>query len=85
MQSGASVESEGLEVRGTWITTTANSAIATPAHTGDTMSRLREIGFNTVYVGAWKNGYTQFPSDVLQQTIGVKLRPRPAANRGPLV
>jgi uncharacterized lipoprotein YddW (UPF0748 family) len=46
------------EVRGTWLTTTANDAIATPARTAATMRRLREIGINTVYVEVWKNGYT---------------------------
>ena len=60
------------EVRGTWVTTTANDAIATPADTAATMRRLREIGLNTVYVEVWKNGYTWFPSEVLARTIGVK-------------
>ncbi len=66
------------EVRGTWLTTTANSAIATPADTARTMQRLREIGLNTVYVEAWKNGYTQFPSAVLQGAVGVAQRPAQA-------
>jgi uncharacterized lipoprotein YddW (UPF0748 family) len=63
------------EVRGTWLTTTANSAIASPANTATTMRRLREIGLNTVYVEVWKNGYTQYPSAVLERTIGVAQRP----------
>jgi uncharacterized lipoprotein YddW (UPF0748 family) len=63
------------EVRGTWVTTTGNTAIATPENTAATMKRLREIGLNTVYVECWKNGYTQFPSQVLQRTIGVDRRP----------
>ena len=63
------------EVRGTWITTTANTAIATPENTAKTMKRLREIGLNTVYVEVWKNGYTQFPSEVMQKFVGVSQRP----------
>lgn len=63
------------EVRGTWVTTTANDAIANPANTGATMKRLREIGLNTVYVETWKNGYTQFPSAALKAAIGVDRRP----------
>ncbi len=63
------------EVRGTWLTTTANAHIATPADTAATMKRLREIGLNTVYVEAWKNGYTQYPSQVLKRVIGVDRRP----------
>lgn len=63
------------EVRGVWVTTTANEAIASAKNTGETMRRLRELGINTVYVESWKNGYTQFPSEVLKKVIGVDRRP----------
>lgn len=63
------------EVRGTWLTTTANHALATPADTATTMRRLKRIGINTVYVESWKDGYTQFPSEVLQKAIGHRQRP----------
>jgi uncharacterized lipoprotein YddW (UPF0748 family) len=63
------------EIRGTWLTTTANDAIASPDNTAETMRRLREIGLNTVYVEVWKNGYTQYPSSVLKRAIGVDRRP----------
>ena len=70
------------EVRGTWLTTTANDALATPQRTAQTMHRLREIGLNTVYIEAWKNGFTQFPSQVLQRAIGMDRRP-PGAEQDP--
>ena len=63
------------EVRGTWLTTTGNDAIATPEKTAASMRALRAVGLNTVYVEVWKNGYTQFPSDVLRKTIGVDRHP----------
>ncbi|MFO0375978.1 MAG: family 10 glycosylhydrolase, partial [bacterium] len=63
------------EIRGTWVTTTGNSAIATAANTAATMKQLADIGLNTVYVETWKNGYTQYPSEVLKRTIGVDRRP----------
>lgn len=63
------------EVRGVWLTTTANDHIANSAHTAATMARLRQIGLNTVYVESWKNGYTQFPSQTLQRVIGLDRRP----------
>jgi uncharacterized lipoprotein YddW (UPF0748 family) len=81
-QAGAERVFTRREVRGTWLTTTANRAIASPADTQATMRRLREIGLNTVYVEAWKNGYTQFPSEVLRRTLGVAQRP-PAALQDP--
>jgi len=67
----SNISTNATEVRGTWVTTTANDAIATPANTATTMRRLRKIGLNTVYVEVWKNGYTQFPSAALQRAIGV--------------
>jgi len=69
------LQPSSAQVRGTWLTTTANDAIATPERTAHTMRRLREIGLNTVYIEAWKNGFTQFPSQVLQRTIGLDRRP----------
>jgi hypothetical protein len=68
-----------VEVRATWITTTANDAVATPEKTAQTMKRLANIGINTVYLEAWKNGYTQFPSDALHALIGERTKPAGAA------
>ena len=62
------------EVRGTWITTTGNDEISTPANTPHTMRRLREIGLNTVYIECWKNGYTEFPSETMQKLIGIPFK-----------
>jgi uncharacterized lipoprotein YddW (UPF0748 family) len=62
------------EVRGTWLTTTANDAISSPQKIGATMKRLREIGLNTVYVECWKNGYTEFPSETMKNAIGIEMK-----------
>lgn len=66
------------EVRGTWLTTTANNAISSPARTAATMKRLRELGLNTVYVEVWKNGFTEFPSEVMRRATGVPFRVNPS-------
>jgi uncharacterized lipoprotein YddW (UPF0748 family) len=73
--SGFGLSQPPAEVRGTWISTTGSDAVATPAKTKETMRRLKEAGLNTVYVEVWKNGYTQYPSKVLQKNIGVDRRP----------
>lgn len=73
--AGAGAEQSAPEVRGVWLTTTANDHIASPERTAETMRRIREMGLNTVYVEAWKNGYTQYPSEVLERVIGVDRRP----------
>ena len=66
------------ELRGTWLTTTANTAIATPANTTATMTSLRNIGLNTTYVEVWKEGYTEFPSTTMQNLIGVAMKINPS-------
>jgi uncharacterized lipoprotein YddW (UPF0748 family) len=66
------------EVRGTWLTTTANNAISSPKRTAATMKRLKEIGLNTVYVEVWKNGYTEFPSETMKTAVGVPFRINPS-------
>ncbi len=58
------------EVRGTWLTTTGVDHIKTGNNTADVISDLRAIGLNTVYVEAWKNGYTNFPSQTLADLTG---------------
>mgnify|MGYP000316900730 CR=1 FL=1 len=63
------VPAPAVEVRGTWVTTTGNTAIATPEDSARTMQRLKEIGLNAVYVETWKNGYTQYPSAVLNLSL----------------
>ncbi len=66
------------ELRGTWLTTTANTAIASPANTAATMQQLRAIGLNSTYVEVWKEGYTEFPSQTMLNTIGVSYKVNPS-------
>jgi uncharacterized lipoprotein YddW (UPF0748 family) len=70
----AAIHASPPEVRGTWLTTTANDAISTPQKTGETMKRLRDIGLNVVYIECWKNGYTEYPSATMKQLVGVDMR-----------
>ena len=57
------------EIRGTWITTTGNDDW-TSANLATTMASLKQVGLNTVYVEAWKNGSTNFNSPTLQAFTG---------------
>ena len=72
----------GQELRGTWLTTTANDAIASPEKSAATMRKLKAVGINTVYVECWKNGYTQYPSPALKRTIGLDRRPNLVPSSG---
>ena len=58
------------EVRGTWLTTTGPDHIASGLQTENITDQLRDVGVNTVYVEAWKNGFTNFPSATLAALIG---------------
>jgi uncharacterized lipoprotein YddW (UPF0748 family) len=57
------------ELRGTWLTTTASTALDAGA-IPTTMQRLGDAGLNTVYVEAWKNGYANFRSPTLDALLG---------------
>jgi len=59
------------EVRATWLTTTGPDHIRSGLFTEATLRSLRDIGLNTVYVEAWKNGFTNFDSQVMDDLIGV--------------
>ncbi|MBU6223077.1 MAG: family 10 glycosylhydrolase, partial [Planctomycetes bacterium] len=57
------------EIRGTWLTTTSSDDWST-ANLQTTMNSLKQTGFNTVYVEAWKQGYTNFTSGSLTAFTG---------------
>ncbi|MFM9057836.1 MAG: family 10 glycosylhydrolase, partial [Planctomycetaceae bacterium] len=57
------------EIRATWLTTTSSDDWSV-ANLQTTMNSLKQTGFNTVYVEAWKNGYTNFTSSTLTAFTG---------------
>lgn len=63
------------EVRAVRLSLSSGDALASSAKTADTMRRLRDAGVNTVYISAWNNGYTLFPSAVLRKAVGVDRDP----------
>lgn len=46
------------------------------------MQQLRNIGLNSTYVEVWKEGYTEFPSQTMQNLIGVSYRVNPSPGTG---
>lgn len=58
------------EVRGTWLTTTGPDHISSGFNTESIINQLHDIGINTVYVEAWKNGYTQYGSATFNDLVG---------------
>jgi uncharacterized lipoprotein YddW (UPF0748 family) len=64
------IKARAGEVRATWLRLSDSDYLASPARTADTMKRLRDIGFNTVYVTVWQDGYPLFPSAIFQKAGG---------------
>ncbi len=59
------------QVRGTWVTTTGftTGQVRNPSALNATFADLRQIGLNTVYIDAWRDGYTYFPSPTLRALV----------------
>lgn len=63
------------EVRAVRLSLSSGDALASYAKTANTMRRLRDAGVNTVYISAWNNGSTLFPSATLQKAAGIDRDP----------
>jgi uncharacterized lipoprotein YddW (UPF0748 family) len=63
------------KVRGVWLTTAASHVLNTKENIVDAMKLLKDTGFNTVFPVVWNNGYTLYPSNVLEQNFGVSIQP----------
>ncbi|MBD2436529.1 family 10 glycosylhydrolase [Nostoc sp. FACHB-110] len=55
------------EIRGVWLTNNDFDIMRHQAKVQDTMAKLRQLNFNTVYPVVWNDGYTKYPSAVAQQ------------------
>lgn len=73
--SAASAQGLAPEVRGTWLTTTGPDHISSGFNTESIINQLNAVGVNTVYVEAWKNGYTQYGSTAFNDLVGIDRRP----------
>lgn len=71
------------ELRGVWLTTVASNVLTSDAETARAMDYLASIGVNIVFVASWDNGYTIYPSDIMQQRFGKPIWPS-VAGRDPL-
>ncbi len=73
------------ELRGVWITNVDSDVLNSKEKIADAMDYLAERGFNVIYPVVWNKGYTLFPSQVAQDSIGFLQDPVFAnQNRDPL-
>jgi uncharacterized lipoprotein YddW (UPF0748 family) len=55
------------EIRGVWLSGNDFSVFRNRSQVLAAMSQLRQLNFNTVYPVVWNDGYTQYPSAVMQK------------------
>ncbi|MBD2682756.1 MULTISPECIES: family 10 glycosylhydrolase [Nostoc] len=55
------------EIRGVWLSGNDFSVFRNRSQVQDAMSQLRKLNFNTVYPVVWNDGYTQYPSAIMQK------------------
>ena len=61
-------------IRGTWVTTTASTALASRADIKTTVATCKAAGLNHIFVVVYNNGRTTYPSTVMQNLIGKSIR-----------
>jgi uncharacterized lipoprotein YddW (UPF0748 family) len=64
------------KIRGVWLTTAASDIFDNNSNIVKAMQLLANTGFNTVFPVVWNNGYTLYPSDVLNRHFGVGISPK---------
>lgn len=72
-----------MEIRGVWLTNTDSKVLTSQTRIAEAMEFLAETGFNVVFPVVWNQGYTFYPSQVMQETFGYQIFP-PFQGRDPL-
>lgn len=60
-------------VRGVWITTTASTALNSKDNIKQTISNCKIAGINNLFVVVYNNARTTYPSQVMQNLLGVSI------------
>jgi uncharacterized lipoprotein YddW (UPF0748 family) len=73
--------SPGSELRGVWLTNIDSDVLFEKNRLKQSLQRLSELNFNTVYPTVWNWGYTLYPSKVAAKEIGRSLDPTPGLQK----
>ncbi|WP_413200234.1 glycoside hydrolase family 10 protein [Nostoc piscinale] len=65
------------ELRGVWLTNIDSDVLFERNRLKNSLQKLDELNFNTVYPAVWNWGYTLYPSNVAAKVIGRSLDPTP--------
>ena len=70
-------------LRGAWVTTAASTALDSRANIKACVQTCKAAGINNIFMVVYNNGSTCYPSTIMQNLIGVRIRPS-FAGRDPL-
>ncbi len=65
------------ELRGVWLTNIDSDILFERDRLKNSLQRLSELNFNTVYPAVWNWGYTLYPSKIAANVIGKVIDPTP--------
>ena len=72
-----------VEFSGTWVTNVASDALDSRDNIKKTVATCKASGINNIFVVVWNQGRTLYPSDIMQNTFGVRIMSR-FSGRDPL-
>jgi uncharacterized lipoprotein YddW (UPF0748 family) len=70
-------------LRGTWVTTAASNALESRDNIKACVQNCKTANINNIFMVVYNNGTTCYPSTIMQNLIGVRIRPN-FAGRDPL-
>jgi uncharacterized lipoprotein YddW (UPF0748 family) len=65
------------EIRGVWLTNVDSDVLHSSSNIKESLQRLKDLGFNTIYPVVWEGGFTLYPSAIAQGFIGLPVMPDP--------
>ena len=68
-------------IRGVWITNTGSSVLNSRLQIREAVMQCKDQGLTDLFMVVWNNGKTMFPSQVMSQYVGHKIRSLPVVIR----
>jgi uncharacterized lipoprotein YddW (UPF0748 family) len=62
-------------IKAVWLTNVDSQVMNSSENLVEGLSRLAELGFNTIYPAVWQRGYTLYPSEVARELTGAVVLP----------
>lgn len=68
---------DNSELRGVWLTNIDSDVLFSKSKLEQGIQRLASLNFNTIYPTVWNDGYTLYPSAIMEKWTGVAVDPLP--------